>query len=248
MERFGRGDEERSFFKPRGAREVRAAAHAFFDMRARIRRHIDQRAQLLAGVSHDLRTPITRLKLQFAMMRPSREVEEAKRDLEEMENTIAEYLAFSRGQWSEEMQQADVGAIAAEVVENAARSGADIAMERREEVLSAPVRGGALKRCLANLVDNALALGERVRVAAKRERDAVLIDVDDDGPGIPEALYEDAFRPFSRLDETRTRNAKGVGLGLAIARDVARSHGGDVVLTRSPLGGLRATLRLPAPV
>jgi two-component system osmolarity sensor histidine kinase EnvZ len=246
MERFGRGDEDRSFFKPRGAREVRAAAHAFFDMRARIRRHIDQRAQLLAGVSHDLRTPITRLKLHFALMKPSPEVEDAKRDLADMENTIAEYLAFSRGQWSEEMQEADVGAIAAEVVEDAAKSGADIAMERREG-LSAPVRGSALKRCLANLVDNALAHGERVRVAAKREGGAVLVDVDDDGPGIPEALYEDAFRPFSRLDETRTKNAKGVGLGLAIARDVARSHGGDVVLAKSPLGGLRATLRLPVP-
>ncbi|MBL8551402.1 MAG: hypothetical protein JNJ73_15565 [Hyphomonadaceae bacterium] len=250
MERFGRGDEERGLFKPRGAREVRAAAHAFFDMRARIRRHIDQRAQLLAGVSHDLRTPITRLKLQFAMMAPSPEVEDAKRDLDDMENTIAEYLAFSRGNWSEDVQETDVGVIAAEIVESAARSGADIAMERpaaEMSQLAAPVRGNALRRCLVNLIDNAIAHGERVRVAAKREAGALLIDVDDDGPGIPEALYEDAFRPFSRLDETRTKNPKGVGLGLAIARDVARSHGGDVVLAKSPLGGLRATLRLPVP-
>jgi two-component system osmolarity sensor histidine kinase EnvZ len=246
MDHFGRGEEEDSFFKPRGAREIRAAALAFFDMRARIKRHVAQRTQLLAGVSHDLRTPITRLKLQFAMMPPSTEIEEAKRDLADMEATIAEYLAFSKGQWSEETATADVGQIAQDVVESAMRSGAQIEIERQSN-LPALVRAGALKRCLANLVDNAIAHGARIRVAAKRDGDSVLVAVDDDGPGIPENLHEDAFRPFSRLDETRTKDAKGVGLGLAIARDVARSHGGDVILSKSPLGGLRATLRLPLP-
>ncbi|MGE0828314.1 MAG: ATP-binding protein [Hyphomonadaceae bacterium] len=246
MERFGRGDDDERIYKARGAREVRAAAHAFFDMRARIRRHIHQRAQLLAGVSHDLRTPITRLKLQLAMMAPSRDVEDAKRDLAEMEETIAEYLAFSKGQWSEEMQPLDLGAVAAEVVESAHRHGVDIVLEREDD-LAAPGRAGAIKRCLANLIDNAAAHGDRVRVNAKREGEFLLVDVDDNGPGMPDDQYEDAFRPFSRLDETRTKNTKGVGLGLAIARDVARAHGGDVILSKSPMGGLRARLRLPRP-
>ncbi|MDX2234556.1 MAG: ATP-binding protein [Hyphomonadaceae bacterium] len=243
MEMFGRG-EDPGLFGVRGAREVRQATHAFFDMRQRIKRHIDQRGQLLAGVSHDLRTPLTRLKLQFALMPPSADLDDAKRDLEEMQATLDEYLAFAQGQWSETPDAADVGALAAEAVAAAVRSGADVTLTRDGDLM-APVRGGAVRRALSNLIDNAVAHGERVRVNARVAAGCVTVDVDDDGPGIPAELYEDAFRPFSRLDETRTRNTKGVGLGLAIARDVARSHGGDVILAKSPLGGLRATLRLP---
>ncbi len=246
MEQFGRGDEDEGVFRARGAREVRQATHAFFDMRNRIRRHIDQRAQLLAGVSHDLRTPLTRLKLQFALMPPSPELEDAKRDLADMERTLEEYLAFARGQLAEEAENVDVGALVAEAVHEAQRSGAAITLTA-QAALTAPVRARAIKRCVANLIDNAAAHGDRVEVGARHEGAALEITIDDDGPGIPPELYEDAFRPFSRLDETRTRNAKGVGLGLAIARDVARGHGGEVTLSKSPLGGLRATLRLPAP-
>jgi two-component system osmolarity sensor histidine kinase EnvZ len=243
MELFGRG-EDPGVFGVRGAREVRQATHAFFDMRQRIKRHIDQRGQLLAGVSHDLRTPLTRLKLQFALMPPSPELEDAKRDLDEMQATLDEYLAFAQGQWSETPELADVGALAADAVAAAVRAGADATLTRDGD-LKLPVRARAVRRALANLIDNAAAHGETVRVHAHATSAAIDIDVDDDGPGIPKELYEDAFRPFSRLDETRTKNTKGVGLGLAIARDVARSHGGDVVLSQSPLGGLRATLRLP---
>lgn len=246
MARFGRG-EDVGLFKARGAREVREATLAFFDMRARIRRHIDQRSQILAGVSHDLRTPVTRLKLQFAMMPPSPDIDAAKGDLAEMERTLDEYLAFARGAIAEEPTRVDLTALVHGVVEDATRSGAAISVDAESD-LHAPARPGAVKRALSNLVDNAAAHGEHVAVSAKREYGAIHITVDDDGPGIPEELYEDAFRPFSRLDETRTRNTKGVGLGLAIARDVARSHGGDVALAKSPLGGLRATLRLPAAV
>lgn len=243
MDRFGRG-EDPGVFGVRGAREVRQATHAFFDMRQRIRRHIDQRAQLLAGVSHDLRTPLTRLKLQFALMPPSADLDDAKRDLAEMEAALDEYLAFAKGQWSETPDAADVGMLAADVVAAASRTGADVTLTRDGD-LHAPVRVGAVRRALSNLIDNAASHGEKVRVRARAANGCVEVDVDDDGPGIPRELYEDAFRPFSRLDETRTKNAKGVGLGLAIARDVARSHGGDVLLAESPLGGLRATLRLP---
>lgn len=243
MEQFGRG-EDPGLFGLRGAREVRAATLAFFDMRQRIRKHVDQRGQLLAGVSHDLRTPLTRLKLQFALMPPSPDLDAAKQDLADMEATLDEYLAFAQGQWSEAPEGADLGAIVGDVVAAVARTGADVSVVREGD-LSASVRAGAVKRALTNLIDNAAAHGERVRVTAKRTNDTIIIDVDDDGPGISPALYEDAFRPFSRLDETRTRNSKGVGLGLAIARDVARSHGGDVILSKSPMDGLRATLRLP---
>ncbi|MBI1186470.1 MAG: two-component sensor histidine kinase [Alphaproteobacteria bacterium] len=244
MAKFGRGDEESGLYKARGAREVRAATIAFFDMRARIRRHIEQRTQLLAGVSHDLRTPLTRLKLQFAMMQATPEIEEAKRDVADMEETISEYLAFSKGQWAEDMAEADIAAIAEDVALAARRGGADIEFIGEGPML-ALVRASALKRCIGNLVDNAAAHGERVRVSARTTSDAFLVEVEDNGPGIPDDLHEDAFRPFSRLDETRTKNAKGVGLGLAIARDVARAHGGDIVLAKSGDGGLKAILRLP---
>lgn len=245
MERFGRG-EDSGPFRVRGAREVRGATLAFFDMRIRVKRLMDQRAQLLAGVSHDLRTPLTRLKLQLALMEPSAEIDDAKRDLGEMEQTLEEYLAFAKGLGEEAPSTVDVGTIAQDTVQETQRTGADVAIEVAGNT-TAIGRARALKRCLANLVDNAAAHGDKVQVTVAGEDDAVLVSVDDDGPGIPEELYEEAFRPFSRLDETRSRNQKGVGLGLAIARDVARSHGGDISLSRSPLGGLRATLRLPRP-
>jgi len=245
MERFGRG-EDSGLFRARGAREVRGATHAFFDMRQRIRKHIEQRSQLLAGVSHDLRTPLTRLKLQLALMQPSPEIDDAKRDLAEMEATLDEYLTFAKGLGEEALVDVDLAQITREVVADSARAGAEIRVTADDGV-TAPGRARALKRALANLVDNAAAHGDKVEVSVKADANAVTVAVDDDGPGIPEELYEEAFRPFSRLDETRSRNQKGVGLGLAIARDVARSHGGDIVLSQSPLGGLRAALRLPRP-
>lgn len=245
MERFGRG-EDTGPFRVRGAREVRAAALAFFDMRQRIKRYIEQRSQLLAGVSHDLRTPLTRLKLQLALLPPSPEIEDAKRDLAEMEETLEEYLTFAKGLAEEAPAEVDLREIVEELVADARRSGADIAVEA-DGATATPGRARALKRCLANLIENAAAHGEHVRIVVEGEDDAVTVAVEDNGPGIPEELYEEAFRPFSRLDETRSRHQKGVGLGLAIARDVARSHGGDIKLSRSPLGGLRALLRLPRP-
>ena len=245
MERFGRG-EDTGPFRVRGAREVRAAALSFFDMRQRIKRYIEQRSQLLAGVSHDLRTPLTRLKLQLALLPASPEIDDAKRDLAEMEETLDEYLAFAKGIAEETPSEVDLRTLAEELAADAQRTGGDVTIEAQAPALI-PGRARALKRCLANLIDNAIAHGDKVQVAVKSATDAVIVDVDDNGPGISEELYEEAFRPFSRLDETRSRNQKGVGLGLAIARDVARSHGGDIKLSRSPLGGLRASLRLPRP-
>jgi two-component system, OmpR family, osmolarity sensor histidine kinase EnvZ len=245
MERFGRG-EDAGHFRVRGAREVRGATHAFFDMRQRIKRHIEQRAQLLAGVSHDLRTPLTRLKLQLELMPASAEIDDAKRDLAEMAETLDEYLAFAKGLSEEAPEQVDLARLVRDIVGDAARTGANIAVTQSGDV-GATGRTRALKRCLNNLIDNAAAHGDQVRVEVHGGDGFVTVSVDDNGPGIAEDQYEEAFRPFSRLDETRSRNQKGVGLGLAIARDVARGHGGDVTLSTSPLGGLRATLRLPRP-
>lgn len=244
MDKVGRGADP-GMFKARGAREVRQATLAFFEMRARLKRHIDQRAQLLAGVSHDLRTPITRMKLALAMMPASPDTAALKTDIGDLEQTLEEYLAFARGQWAEEPAPADLAALVREAVEAAQRGGGAVTLSGAD-LPFLEVRARAIRRALDNLIDNAVAHGETVAVTTALDGADVHIHVEDDGPGLDEALYDDAFRPFSRLDETRSKNAKGVGLGLAIARDVARSHGGDVVLSRSALGGLRASLKLPA--
>jgi two-component system osmolarity sensor histidine kinase EnvZ len=243
-EAFGRGGDVPAF-KPHGAREVRRAAAAFLDMRARIQRHIDQRTTLLASVSHDLRTPLTRLKLALALAEPSKSHEAMKRDLAEMEHMIDEYLAFARGEGGEAVETVRLRELIEQVSEGAVRAGAQVSLTA-DPALEAPVRPNALKRALSNLVMNAAAYGEHVEVAVQpRLQGGVEIVVDDDGPGIPVERYEDAFKAFGRLDESRNQNTKGVGLGLAIARDVARGHGGDITLDRSPLGGLRAVMRLP---
>ena len=241
---FGRGGDVPQF-KPHGAREVRKAAHAFIAMKERIQRHIDQRTALLASVSHDLRTPLTRLKLEAALAKPSPRVEAMKRDLAEMEHMIDEYLAFARGQGGEAVECVMLRPLIEEVGQGAARAGATVSIDA-DEALEARIRPNAFKRALANLVANAAGHGEMVAVsAAARASGGVDIIVDDDGPGIPPEQYEDAFKPFNRLDEARNQNEKGVGLGLAIARDFARGLGGDATLDRSPMGGLRATIRLP---
>jgi two-component system osmolarity sensor histidine kinase EnvZ len=243
-EAFGRGGDVPAF-KPHGAKEVRRAATAFLDMRGRIQRHIDQRTTLLASVSHDLRTPLTRLKLSLALAEPSKRNTAMKRDLAEMEHMIDEYLAFARGEGGEAVETVRLRDLIEAVSEGALRAGAQVTVEA-DPLLTAEVRPTALKRALSNLVMNAAAHGEHVDVAVHpRSQGGVEIVVDDDGPGIPEDRYEEAFKAFGRLDEARNQNTKGVGLGLAIARDVARGHGGDITLARSPLGGLRAVVRLP---
>jgi two-component system osmolarity sensor histidine kinase EnvZ len=241
---FGRGIDQGAF-KPHGAREVRQAAAAFLAMKSRIQRHIEQRTALLASVSHDLRTPLTRLKLEIALAEPSPRLQAMSRDLSEMEHMIDEYLAFARGEGGEEAREVLLRPLIEGVCEGAARSGAKVEVSIGDD-LSAILRPQAFKRALANLIDNAAAHGETVRVSSTAApTGGVWIFVDDDGPGIPEDRHEEAFRPFNRLDESRNQNEKGVGLGLAIARDMARGLGGELTLQQSPMGGLRAVLRLP---
>ena len=242
-EAFGRGGDV-SAFKPHGAREVRQAAEAFIDMRERIQRHLEQRTALLASVSHDLRTPLTRLNLELALAEDNPRAAAMKRDLADMEHMIDEYLDFARGEGGEAVQRLAILPIIEAVAEGARRGGTSVTASADAD-LTAPLRPNALRRALANLVSNAAAYGKRVELSAREAAGGVEIVVDDDGPGIAPEQREDAFRPFNRLDEARNQNEKGVGLGLAIARDVARAHGGDVKLETSPLGGLRAVVRLP---
>ncbi len=242
-EQFGRGQDV-AHFRPAGATEVRQAAHAFLEMRARIKRHLEQRTAILAGVSHDLRTPLTRLRLQLALMPDSPEREDAKRDIAAMEDMLDEYLDFARGQMIEETAPTDIGALAEQVVEDARRLETEIDFVAEPDLL-AEVRASTVERALSNIVGNAASFGDKLAVSVRKTKSRVEIIVDDNGPGIPEDQYDEALKPFSRLDESRNQNRKGVGLGLAIARDVARNHGGELRLDQSPLGGLRAILSLP---
>ncbi len=244
---FGKGRAVPDF-KPYGATEVRKAAQAFITMRARIDRYVQQRTEMLAGVSHDLKTPLTRLRLHLAMMGPAAEVEEPLADISEMEHMLDEYLDFARGDAGEEPETADLGEVVTEAALAAASAraaGDDRLHVEAPKGIWLAVKRNALKRCAINLIDNALKHGRHVDVALARSSHFVEIRVDDDGPGIPESRREEAFRPFHRLDEGRNLQSGGVGLGLAIARDIARAHGGDILLGASALGGLRAAIRLP---
>jgi two-component system osmolarity sensor histidine kinase EnvZ len=242
---FGKGRNVPDF-KPYGAIEVRRAAQAFLTMRERIERYLQQRTEMLAGVSHDLKTPLTRIRLQLAMMPPGADVDAMRADIAEMERMLDEYLQFARGEGGEQMQLVDLGDIVRDAAQAAARgAGADRLTVDASQSVTLSLRRLAMRRCLTNLIDNALKHGKHVSVRLVREERFVLITVDDDGPGIPEERREEAFRPFHRLDEGRNLQAGGVGLGLAIARDIARAHGGDLFLDKSPEGGLRAVVRLP---
>ncbi|WP_337996866.1 ATP-binding protein [Oleispirillum naphthae] len=240
---FGKG-RDAPWFKPEGATEVRQAAQAFLVMRDRIKRQIDQRTEMLAGVSHDLRTPLTRMKLQLAMMGEDAAAADLKEDVEEMERMVEGYLAFARGEGREAMRPANISALVETVVGRFTRNGAPIDLHI-ERGLSLPLRPQAVERCIANLVSNAVRYGKHVAVRVGQRADAVEILVDDDGPGVPAEKRADVFRAFFRIDNSRNPETGGIGLGLTIARDVARSHGGDIQLADSPLGGLRVRLVLP---
>lgn len=242
-ESFGMGRDVPEF-RPHGASEVRRAAAAFLQMRERIQRQIEQRTAMLAGVSHDLRTPLTRFKLQLAFLGDTPEAEELKADVREMERMLEDYLDFARGHRREASEVADLGELLAEIRNDAERKGHEIAVQTQGD-LALPLRRSAFKRCLTNIIDNACKYAAHVRVTAVRDEDDIDIVVDDDGAGIPEDQLEEVFRPFYRLDAARNLDEGGTGLGLAIARDIARGHGGDIHLSRSPMGGLRAVIHVP---
>jgi two-component system, OmpR family, osmolarity sensor histidine kinase EnvZ len=242
VESFGKGRDTPNL-RARGAREVRRAAAAFLEMKARVERTIEQRTTMLAGVSHDLRTVLTRFKLELAMLEGP-ETEAMRKDVDEMSRMLEAYLAFARGDAGEQAEPIDMAAFIDELRSDAERHGCRATVQFHGYPV-AIVRPHAFKRCLANLVTNAARYGTAVTVTGHRDHRYMTITVDDDGPGIPANRRDDVFKPFLRLDDARNQDVAGTGLGLAIARDIARSHGGDVMLSDSPLGGLRATVRIP---
>jgi len=242
-ESFGKGREVPNF-RPRGAREVRRAAVAFIEMRSRIERAIEQRTAMLAGVSHDLRTILTRFKLELALLGDNREIEAMKKDVDEMARMLEAYLAFARGDSGEQSAPTDMADFLDELKADAERNGHTTRVDFRGHPI-VTVRPAAFKRCLANLVSNAARHAQSIALTGYCDHRWLTVTVDDDGPGIPPQLREDVFKPFLRLDDARNQDEGGTGLGLAIARDIARSHGGDITLSDSPLGGLRATVRVP---
>jgi two-component system osmolarity sensor histidine kinase EnvZ len=236
-EAFGMGNDPGAI-KPEGAVEVRRAATAFNRMQERIRRFLGQRTEMLAGVSHDLRTPLTRLRLAVAMLPPHPDLAGMTDDLDEMDRMIGGYLAFARGEVSEQAQPVLLSSLLDDVAEGARRTGASIAVEVPPDI-TVSLRRDAARRAIANLVDNARRHAHQVRISAEATPRAVWVMVDDDGPGILPERRESVFRPFE------SGAAGGTGLGLTIARDIVRAHGGDITLEDSPLGGLRARVRLP---
>jgi two-component system osmolarity sensor histidine kinase EnvZ len=242
-ESFGKGQEVRDF-KPEGATEVRQAAAAFINMRDRIKRQIQQRTEMLAGVSHDLRTPLTRMKLQLEMLQEVPDAKYLQSDVAEMEHMVEGYLAFARGEGQETPAPSDLGGLLRDVVTQMTRDGRGIDLHVEED-LALPLRREGMRRCLTNLIANAQRHGQHVAVRAGRRKNLVEVTIDDDGPGIPPQHHDDVFKPFFRLEGSRNPATGGIGLGLTIARDVARSHGGDVSLETAPGGGLRARIWLP---
>jgi two-component system osmolarity sensor histidine kinase EnvZ len=241
-EDFGKGREVD--FRPSGAREVRQAGRAFIDMKRRVARALEQRTTMLNGVSHDLRTILTRFNLSLALMGDSEENDDLKKDVAEMNKMLEAYLAFARGETSEASEMIDMRGLLEDLKIDAERHGHPTEL-RCEGETTATVRPAAMRRCLVNLVTNAQRHGDRLAITMTREERYLNIAVEDDGPGIPADKRDLVFRPFFRLDEARNLDEAGSGLGLAIARDIARIHGGDIYLSDSAMGGLRATVRLP---
>ena len=242
-ENFGKGRDV-SNFKPEGAVEVRQAASAFLAMRDRITRQIRQRTDMLAGVSHDLRTPLTRMRLEIEMLSDATAAENLKTDVTEMEHMLEGYLAFARGERTEKPSSTNLTALVDGVVAQALRKGGLIDYHA-EDKLELPLRPNAFKRSITNLIDNASRFADHISIRIGLRDDAVEIIIDDDGPGIPDEHHENVFKPFFRIEGSRNQGTGGIGLGMTITRDVIRSHGGELQLSTSPIGGLRVRIRLP---
>ena len=244
---FGKGRPLPEDFRPRGAREVRQAAQAFLEMSDRIKTHVDQRTTMLAGVSHDLRTVLTRFKLELALLGETPEAQSLRADVNEMQHMLEDYLAFTKGDGGEEARPANVRELLEEVQAEADVYGTpiEVKLRKKDYDVVVPLKRNAFKRAITNLVTNAVRYGDQVLIRAATEGSWLRIEVDDNGPGIPQGERDNVFKPFYRIDHARNQDKSNTGLGLAIARDIAKSHGGDITLGESSLGGLRAIISVP---
>ena len=240
-EKFGKGEYVKEF-KPSGASEIRQAAFEFDRMRKRIMVHLNQRSEMLSGISHDLRTPLTRLKLQLELLKQQDLAKKMSDDIEEMERMLNEYLEFSRHQKNEETESVNINNLINDIIK---KYDVDQINIHIEENIKINIRANAIKRCLINLIDNGLSYGKKVEIITKKLVNNLVIFIDDNGPGIPEKEYQNVMKPFYRIDKSRGLNKSGVGLGLSITNDIIRSHGGNIVLEKTPLGGLRVKISLP---
>ena len=240
-ERFGKGDYVNDF-RPSGAQEIRKAAYEFDRMAKRINRHLNQRSEMLSGISHDLRTPLTRLKLQLAMLDQKDLSKKMSKDIDEMEKMLNDYLQFAKTQAQENTVRVNLNKIFYEIQENFNSDKLDISIE---ENIILNGRPSALKRCFENIIQNGLMYGKKVFTNVQKSTNRVMIIIEDDGPGIPQDQYKNVFKPFFRLDKSRSLNQSGVGLGLAIVEDVINSHGGSIQLSSGKLNGLQVKVSLP---
>ena len=240
-ERFGKGEFIKEF-RPSGAQEIRQAAYEFDKMRKRITIHLNQRSEMLSGISHDLRTPLTRLKLQLAFIKQEDLAKKMSDDIEEMERMLNEYLEFSRHQKNEETMLVNFNEVINDVIKKYEHKPINVVHNGKLEI---NIRPNSMKRCLMNLIDNGLSYGKKIELSTKKSENNLVIFVDDDGPGIPEKEYQNVLKPFYRIDKSRGQNRSGVGLGLSIANDINRSHGGTIEFDKSSLNGLRVKISLP---
>ena len=240
-QRFGKGDYINEF-RPSGAREIRNAAYEFDRMAKRINRHLNQRSEMLSGISHDLRTPLTRLKLQLAMIKDKETSISMSKDIDEMENMLNDYLQFAKTQTKESTEKISLKNIF-QIIENRIQN-LNFKLNVENEI-TIYGRKNSLERCFSNIINNGLVYGKKVKVTVLKSPNRAIILFDDDGPGISVEHHRNVFKPFFRLDKSRSLNKSGVGLGLAIVEDIVHSHGGNIQLSKSDMGGLQVKISLP---
>ncbi len=240
-EKFGKGEEVEEF-KPSGALEIRQAGHEFDKMRKRIERHINQRTEMLSGISHDLRTPLTRMKLQLAFIKDEDTVKKLTEDINEMEKMLNEYLQFTSSSYAEKDQMFNLSQLIREIIKKYNNKNISHNLLPRIYING---RSNLIKRCLNNLIDNALKYGEKVEINLNKKSTNLFIIIDDNGPGISKKEYENVFKPFYKIDKGRADSKSSVGLGLSIASDIIKSHGGNIMLEQSKMKGLRVKIFLP---
>jgi len=240
-ERFGRGEEIEEF-RPSGALEIRKAGLEFDRMRKRILRHLNQRSEMLSGISHDLRTPLTRIKLQLAMIKDKELSKKLSMDVDEMEKMLNEYLQFSRSGIKEKTETFDLTKLTENIINK--YENPNILKEFKEKIYLNG-RKNLIQRCINNLIDNSVKYSKKILIKIEKEKSVIILSVDDDGPGVPKSEHQNIVKPFYKIDKSRSETKSSVGLGLAISSDIVKSHGGDIVFEKSELGGLKVKISLP---